>query len=77
MLVLSRKINQSIIIDDKIEVIVLDVVKDQIKIGIKAPREITVLRKEIYLEIQAENISASQAGKNVNAVEEMLKKPDK
>ena len=75
MLVLSRKINQSIIIDDKIEVIVLDVLKDQIKIGIKAPREITVLRKEIYLEIQAENINASQAGQNVVAVEEMLKKP--
>ena len=75
MLVLSRKINQSIIIDDKIEVIVLDVVKDQIKIGIKAPREITILRKEIYLDIQAENITASQTGKNVTAVEEMLKKP--
>lgn len=77
MLVLSRKINQSIIIDNNIEVIVLDVLKDQIKIGIKAPREITVLRKEIYLEIQAENVNASQAVKQVGAVEEMLKKPPK
>ena len=74
MLVLSRKTNQSIIINDNIEIIVLDIQRDQIKLGIKAPREIAVLRKEIYLDIQKENISASQTAKQVDAVEKLLKK---
>jgi len=60
MLVLSRKINESIMIGDQIEVIVLDVRDGHVKLGIKAPREISVHRQEIYVEIKQENTQASQ-----------------
>lgn len=60
MLVLTRKLNQSIVIDDKIEVIVLEVRGEQVRIGIKAPRDVVVHRKEIYDQIQEENAGASE-----------------
>ncbi len=58
MLVLARRLNESIIIGDDIEVVVIDIKGDQVKLGIKAPKRITVHRKEIYEEIQQENIAA-------------------
>jgi carbon storage regulator len=61
MLVLGRKINQSIIIGDNIEIVVVDIRKDQVKLGIKAPRDVAIYRKEIYEEIKAENIRAMQS----------------
>ena len=60
MLVLTRKVNQSIIIGDEIEVIVLEVRGEQIRLGIKAPRSVIVHRKEIYEQIQEENRAASK-----------------
>ena len=51
MLVLTRKSNQSIMIGDDVEVSVLSVVGDKVRIGIQAPQEIPVFRTEIYLEI--------------------------
>jgi len=59
MLVLTRKKNQSIMIDDNIEIIVVDVKSDQVKIGIKAPKKVSVHRKEVYEEIQMENKKAA------------------
>ena len=59
MLVLTRKINESIMIGDNIEVVVVSVHGEQVKIGIKAPREVTVHRREVYEAIQRENIEAS------------------
>lgn len=58
MLVLARRMNESIMIGDDIEVVVIDIKGDQVKLGIKAPKKITVHRKEIYQEIQQENIAA-------------------
>ncbi|MGB5944773.1 carbon storage regulator CsrA [Paenisporosarcina sp.] len=55
MLVLGRKKGESIIIDDNIEIIVTAIEGDTIKLGFKAPKHITIHRKEIYLEIQEEN----------------------
>ena len=54
MLVLTRKTNQSIMIGDDIEVSVLAIMGEKIRIGIKAPRDVPVFRQEVYLEIQQE-----------------------
>lgn len=59
MLILNRKVNESIMIDDRIEVRILEIVDGKIKIGIEAPREVTILRKEVYDEIRKENTEAA------------------
>ncbi len=62
MLVLSRKLNQSIVIGEgDIEVIVVSLDRDQVKLGIKAPRSVAVHRSEVYLEIQRVNEQAASA----------------
>ncbi|WP_080843990.1 carbon storage regulator CsrA [Cytobacillus gottheilii] len=65
MLVLTRKQNESIIINDTIELTILAIDGDQIKLGIKAPREVDIHRKEIYLQIQKENSEASDLPSNL------------
>jgi carbon storage regulator len=54
VLVLTRKSNQSIMIGDDIEVSVLAIMGEKVRIGIQAPRDVPVFRKEVYLEIQDE-----------------------
>ncbi len=61
MLVLSRKINQSIMIGDNVRIVVVAVDRDQVKLGIEAPREVPVHRSEIYEEIQRTNQAAMAA----------------
>ena len=61
MLVLSRKPNESIMIGDNIEIKIVEVKGDYIKLGITAPKSIPVHRKEIYEAIQRENIEAMKA----------------
>lgn len=60
MLVLSRKINQSIVIGDNIEIMLVDIRGDQIKLGINAPRDVKIFRKEVYEEIENQNLEASK-----------------
>ena len=60
MLALARKVNQSIVIGNDIEVTLLEIKGDQIKIGIKAPKSVPIYRKEIFAQIQEENKSAMQ-----------------
>jgi carbon storage regulator len=62
MLVLTRKSNQSIMIGDDVEVSVLSVMGEKVRIGIQAPQEIPVFRKEIYLEIHREDGIIEDAG---------------
>ena len=52
MLVLTRKSNQSIMIGDEIEISVLAIMGEKVRIGIEAPRSVPVFRKEVYVEIQ-------------------------
>jgi carbon storage regulator len=54
MLVLTRKSNQSIMIGDEIEVSVLGIMGEKVRIGIEAPRSVPVFRREVYIEIQEE-----------------------
>src|SRR5205807_8483298 len=60
MLVLTRKSNQSIMIGDDIEVSVLAIMGEKVRIGIQAPRDIPVFRKEVYLEIQQERLDSGK-----------------
>ncbi|MEI0478193.1 carbon storage regulator CsrA [Brachyspira pulli] len=60
MLVLSRKINQSIVIGDNIEIMLVDIRGDQIKLGINAPKNVKIFRKEVYEEIESQNLEASK-----------------
>jgi len=61
MLVLTRRLNQSIKIGDDIEITVIEVRGDQVRLGVSAPRDVSVHRKEVYLQIQQENQAASQS----------------
>ncbi|WFA10447.1 carbon storage regulator CsrA [Tissierella sp. Yu-01] len=62
MLVLNRKIGESIILGDNIEMMILDIQDGKIKIGIEAPRDISILRKEVYDEVKAENEASVNTG---------------
>ena len=70
MLVLSRRTNESIVIDGRITLSVLRVEGEVVKIGVSAPKEIHVLRKEVYDEIQSSNLQA--VGGSRTALERML-----
>ena len=60
MLVLTRKANQSIMIGDDIEISVLAIMGEKVRIGIEAPRAVPVFRKEVYVEIQADREDAAE-----------------
>lgn len=70
MLALSRRINESIIIGNDIEITILEVKGDQVKIGISAPKSVPIYRKEIYLQIKESNKEAAET----SATDEVLKK---
>ena len=72
MLALSRKKNEAIIVNNDIEITVLDIRGDQVKIGIAAPKEVPIYRKEVYLQIQQEN-KDSQEATDVAGVDELKK----
>ena len=61
MLALSRKKNEAIVINNNIEVTILEVKGDQVKVGITAPKEVPVYRKEVYMQIQNANKEAVSA----------------
>ncbi|AIQ49709.1 carbon storage regulator CsrA [Paenibacillus sp. FSL R7-0273] len=74
MLVLSRKKGESIIITDQIEVTILGVEGDTVKVGIKAPSHIDIFRKEIYLSIKESNQeSAAPAPSEINTLIDRLR----
>lgn len=58
MLALTRKKGEALVINNNIEITVLEIRGDQIKIGISAPKDVPVYRKEVYLQIQKENQEA-------------------
>ncbi len=76
MLVLTRKTNQSIMIGDDIEVSVLAVAKDKIRLGITAPKDVPVFRKEVYLSIKQEAADAEAARARVSEALNELTSPE-
>ncbi|HEY3758243.1 MAG TPA: carbon storage regulator CsrA [Solirubrobacteraceae bacterium] len=73
MLVLTRKSNQSIMIGDDIEISVLSVVGEKVRIGIQAPTDVPVFRTEIYLEIQRQQNEGQPTEEVVTDVDEAIK----
>lgn len=75
MLILTRKVGESVAIGDDIQVSVIEIKGSQVKLGIRAPRDVTVHREEIYLKIQDENRRAAQVSTDaLGTVEELLLK---
>ncbi len=79
MLVLTRKADQSIMIGDDIEIVVSSIDGNTVRIGIKAPRDLKILRKETYEEVRLENLRAVQAAsKYTEDIDKMLpRSPEK
>ncbi len=71
MLALTRKKGESIVLGNDIELVVLDIRGDQVKVGISAPKNVPVYRKEIYLQIQEENKAAGDIG-NLEALKKLM-----
>jgi carbon storage regulator len=69
MLVLSRKLNQAIMIGDNIRIVVVSVDRDQVKLGIDAPRDIPVHRSEVFDEIQRANREAANVPEAAPAID--------
>jgi carbon storage regulator len=74
MLALSRKKGEAIIFNNDIEVTILDIKGEQIKVGITAPSDVSIYRKEVYLQIQESNKEAAQNTHSVEELENLLKK---
>lgn len=72
MLALARKINQSIMIGNDIEITLLEIKGDQVKIGINAPKSVPIYRKEIYVQIQDENKKASEGEVDLDALNKLF-----
>ena len=72
MLALARKTNQSIMIGNDIEITLLEIKGDQVKIGINAPKSVPIYRKEIYVQIQDENKKASEGELDVEALNKLF-----
>ncbi|MCR5785750.1 MAG: carbon storage regulator CsrA [Eubacterium sp.] len=71
MLALTRKKGEALVIGNDIELTVLDIKGDQVRIGIAAPREVPVYRKEVYLQIQESNKEASNV-ESLDALKNLL-----
>lgn len=73
MLVLTRKLGESIAIDDHIKVVVVQIKGKQVRLGIQAPKETKIHREEVYAAIQEQNKSAAQTSVDMSQVSKALK----
>ena len=73
MLVLSRKVEQGLVVGDNIVVTVLSIEGDRVKLGIVAPRSVSVLRDELYNQLKAANTDAATAGRTTERIRNALR----
>lgn len=72
MLALSRKVNESIMIGHDIEITVLEIKGEQVKLGINAPKSVPLYRKEIYVQIQEANQEAVSTAASPDVLKDMF-----
>ena len=75
MLVLTRKTDQSIMIGDDVEITILEVRGEQVRVGIRAPRHVQIHRKEVFDQIREANITAADVSAEALPTLEDLQKP--
>lgn len=73
MLALSRKKEEAIIINNDIEIVVLEIKGDQVKLGISAPKSVPVYRKEVYVQIQESNTESASSADAMQALRNIFK----
>lgn len=74
MLVLTRKTMESIVIGDNIEITIVDIGSGQVRVGVDAPRDVRIYRKEVYDEIKAAAQASAKSSENLTAKADQLKK---
>ena len=75
MLVLTRKTNESILIGDDIEIIIVEASDDKVKIGINAPKSLKIFRKELLAQVEEENIKSTAPSRiDIDAIKDIIKK---
>lgn len=72
MLVLARKVGQSIVVNDNVEILIIEVRGEQVRLGIEAPRSIPVHRKELLEQIRAANLKAATAEVDIEIATQTL-----
>lgn len=72
MLALSRKMNESIMLGNDIEITVLEIKGDQVKLGVNAPKSVPIYRRELYLQIQQSNKEAAGEDISAQALEQLF-----
>lgn len=72
MLALSRKVNESIMLGNDIEVTILEIKGDQVKVGVSAPKSVPIYRRELYLQIQQSNREAAGEEVSAQTLEQLL-----
>lgn len=72
MLALSRKINESIMLGNEIEITILEIKGDQVKLGISAPKSVPIYRKELYIQIQQSNQEAAQTQVSEDVIKKLF-----
>ncbi len=77
MLILTRKKNETLRIGDDILVTIVDVQGDQVRLGITAPRDVSILRQELYEAVRNSNTQAAQTVQNINVLALLNKVPNK
>lgn len=72
MLILSRKMNEKIMIGEDISLTIIEIRGDQVKVGVEAPKSVKVFRQEVYEAIQSENRAAAVSGTNLDGLSNIL-----
>jgi len=72
MLVFSRKKEQSIMVGDNIEIVIINIGRETVKLGINAPKEVTIHRKEVFMEIEKQNREAAISSMTLGNLKDLL-----